>query len=138
MRKLWKATEAYVTFTRQESTCSQLYGMTKSWRWSIPYWLALDTCLQLSAIKSKRVRISAIASQETFNVQHFKCRIWINIAYRKIIYFKLQMWPKRKAFTWRTLYMQAFRPPEKDAKTTGHGLIFSSLKSNGSSYEDNL
>uniref|UniRef100_A0A2P2NYQ3 Uncharacterized protein n=1 Tax=Rhizophora mucronata TaxID=61149 RepID=A0A2P2NYQ3_RHIMU len=29
----------------------------------------------------------------------------------------------------RTLYMQAFGPPENDAKTIGHGIIFSSPRS---------
>lgn len=29
-------------------------------------------------------------------------------------------------FTWKSLYMQAFGPPEKATKTTGHGLILSS------------
>lgn len=34
-------------------------------------------------------------------------------------------WNYVEKFTWRILYIQALGPPEKDAKTTGHGLIFS-------------
>lgn len=33
------------------------------------------------------------------------------------------MWIVKK-FTWRILYIHDLGPPEKDAKTTGHGLTF--------------